>query len=807
MNSNRLIHVSVGSSRTSKEWKQSEFLWSEFVDRLKTPQRSSETFEEYHKLSKADQGKLKDVGGFVGGTLTGLQRKANAAAGRDLVTLDLDNISSGETDNVIRKIESLNISYALYSTRSHAEYKPRLRVVIPLSQTITADEYEPVARKIASYIGMQLCDPTTFETSRLMYWPSCSKDSNYVFKCANKKFVDPSGVLNQYTDWHDVTTWPQVPGSPDSLRAKSLLAKQQDPTTKKGIVGAFCKAYDILSAIEAFIPNAYEETDKEDRLTYTGGSTVAGAVLYDDDKFLFSHHATDPCSGQLVNAFDLVRLHKFSELDDELKDGTPAGRMPSYMAMKRIALEDSKVATELNLQNAIHASDVFNQVEEVSTDVTEDITPDDVNWMRSAGLETNENGGYKKTMDNIIRILNYDPALKGKIAIDEFSVRGLVLGAMPWNSEEGKRLWSDTDDAGIQWYLEQRYNITGKDKVMSALLLVSEQNRINEVKDYLLSLSWDGVPRINTILHDYLGATQDEYTAAVARKSLTAAVARAMEPGCKYDYVPVLVGPQGIGKSTFLATLGKEWYSDSLQSFEGKEAAEMIQGIWINEVGEMAGYNKSESAVVKQFLSKRDDIYRQAYGRRTAKFPRKCVFFGTSNAYDFLKDLTGNRRFWPVDVGQVDPNKSVWDNLPDEVDQIWAEAMEHYKNKEALFFDTPELQALADAEQDGHREANVKEGLIKAFLEKEVPANYDKMDLAARRMFWNGTAVVTQLMPRDKTCALEIWCECFNGDLRYLKRVDSMEINQIMENLKGWRRNKKAKRYGYYGVQKGFETV
>lgn len=801
----------MGNSRTSKEWKQSEFLWSEFVDRLKTPQRSSETFEEYHKLSKADQGKLKDVGGFVGGTLTGLQRKANAVAGRDLVTLDLDNISSGETDNVIRNIESLNISYALYSTRSHAEYKPRLRVVIPLSQTINADEYEPVARKIASYIGMQLCDPTTFEASRLMYWPSCSKDSNYVFKCANKKFVDPIGVLNQYADWHDVTTWPQVPGSPDSLRAKSLLAKQQDPTTKKGIVGAFCKAYDILSAIEAFIPNAYEETDKEDRLTYTGGSTVAGAVLYDDDKFLFSHHATDPCSGQLVNAFDLVRLHKFSELDDEVKDGTPAGRMPSYMAMKRIALEDGKVATELNLQNAIHASDVFNRVEEVSTDVTEDVTedvtPDDVNWMRSAGLETNENGGYKKTMDNIIRILNYDPALKGKIAIDEFSVRGLVLGAMPWNSEEGKRLWSDTDDAGIQWYLEQRYNITGKDKVMSALLLVSEQNRINEVKDYLLSLSWDGVPRINTILHDYLGANQDEYTAAVARKSLTAAVARAMEPGCKYDYVPVLVGPQGIGKSTFLATLGKEWYSDSLQSFEGKEAAEMIQGIWINEVGEMAGYNKSESAVVKQFLSKRDDIYRQAYGRRTAKFPRKCVFFGTSNAYDFLKDLTGNRRFWPVDVGQVDPNKSVWDNLPDEVDQLWAEAMEYYKNKEALFFDTPELQALADAEQDGHREANVKEGLIKSFLEKEVPANYDKMDLAARRMFWNGTAVVSELMPRDKTCALEIWCECFNGDPRYLKRSDSMEINQIMENLKGWRRNKSRRRYGYCGTQKGFEIV
>ena len=397
MEHDRLIHVSIGNSRLSKEWIQSEFLWSEFVAKLQMPQRSAETFEEFQKLSKADQGKLKDVGGFVGGTLSGKQRKANAVTGRDLVTLDLDNIASGETDHVIRKIESLNIAYAVYSTRSHAEYRPRLRVVIPLSETITADEYEPVARKIASYVGMELCDPTTFEASRLMYWPSCSKDAQYVFRVTDNGFVDPKALLQLYDDWTDVSTWPQVPGSPDSLRAKTLLAKQQDPTTKHGVVGAFCRTYDILAAIDTFIPNAYEETNSDDRLTYTGGTTVAGAVLYDNGKFLFSHHATDPCSGQLVNAFDLIRLHKFSDLDADAKDGTPVVRMPSYMAMQKLALADETVAAELNLERVKHSYDVFSKIEPTEEPAgQEKPTLDDVSWMRTAGLQTGEGGAYKK---------------------------------------------------------------------------------------------------------------------------------------------------------------------------------------------------------------------------------------------------------------------------------------------------------------------------------------------------------------------------------------------------------------------------
>ena len=777
-------------------------MWSEFIDRLRTPQRTPETIEEYLKMTKAQQGQLKDIGGFVGGALNGTQRKAKNVTGRDLVTLDLDNIANGETANVLRKIDSLGAGYAVYSTRSHAEFRPRLRVIMPLDRTVTADEYEPIARKLASYIGLEMCDPTTFEASRLMYWPACSSDSQYVFNFADKSFVSADGILKLYTDWHDVSVWPQVPG--EANKAKTLLAKQQDPTSKEGIVGAFCREFNIYQAIERFIPHAYDITEHDDRLTYTGGSTVAGAVIYDGGNFLYSHHATDPCSGQLVNAFDLVRLHLFGDKDEAAKPGTPANKLPSYQEMKKLALGNEAVARDLNQHYAAQASDFFTNLD-TAGDGDKQHQPD-VNWMAEAKLDYDQNTGRpKKTRDNIMKILQHDPALKGKIAVDDFAVRGLALGALPWNPAEDRRLWTDTDDAGVAWWLETRYDITGREKIDGALLLVSEANKINEVKDYLTSLEWDKTPRLDTVLSDYLGADDTPYTRAVARKSLTAAVVRVMQPGCKYDYVPVFVGPQGIGKSTFLATLGKDWFSDSLQSFEGKEAAEMIQGVWINELGEMTGYTRSETNTIKQFLSKREDIYRQAYGRRTGRYPRKCVFFGTCNQFEFLKDLTGNRRFWPVDVGRNKPKKHIWNDLPGEVDQIWAEAVWRWRIGEPLYFEKPEMEDLARAEQEKHREANIKEGVIRSFLEQPIPVNYYSMDLAARRMYWSGGAHGVETMPRKKTCAAEIWCEAFGGNLLLMKRADTLEINQILENLPGWRRTTGNRRFGYCGTQKGFE--
>lgn len=815
MDTDKKISISIGASRWSKQWTQTTMLWSELCNRLKTPVRTKETVEEYHQMKKADQGKLKDIGGFVGGTLKGLQRKAINVTGRDLITLDLDAIKPGDTDNVVRTVDSLGMAYVIYSTRSHTEHRPRLRVVVPTDRTMTVDEYEPIARKLASLIGIGMCDGTTFEASRLMYWPSCPKDAQYVYHIGDKRFLSADGMLGLYDDWHDVRSWPQVPGHEASQRERQLLAKQGDPKSKHGIVGAFCRVYGIREALDEYLPHAYTTVEgSSDRLTFATGSTVAGAIIYDDGQFLYSHHNTDPCCGQLVNAFDLMRLHKFHDLDDAAKDGTPVHKLPSYAAMSKLAMQDTAVVAELNAARAQEsAQNVFAdliQKEEKGKQELTDLNPNaltDVEWMKTSTLKYDDNGRVKPTLDNMLKILVHDQALSGRIAFDRFASRYVAKGALPWNMQPGTRLWTDADDAGLRWYLENKYEVTGRDKVQDAMIMNAEQNGFNEVLDYLDSLTWDGVPRLDTLFTDYLGAEDNVYTRAVARKSFTAAVARAFEPGCKYDTMPILIGRQGAGKSTLIRTMGKRWYADGLSTFEGKEAAENIQGKWIIEAGEMAGYTRAEENASKQFLSRQVDVFRQAYGRRTQEYPRRCVFFGSSNQYEFLKDITGNRRFWPIDIEAQKPTKNVYVNLPGEVDQIWAEAVVRYKNGESLIIEDNEAALkIAETAREAHMESNSKQGLINEFLLQKVPKNWNTMSRSARRTYltMGSHTPNEELEYRNRICAVEVWYECFGIDPSRMKKTDTREINQILMDSPYTDGKAKLMRFGEYGVQRGF---
>ena len=304
---------------------------------------------------------------------------------------------------------------------------------------------------------------------------------------------------------------------------------------------------------------------------------------------------------------------------------------------------------------------------------------------------------------------------------------------------------------------------------------------------------------------DYLGAEDTPYTRAVTRKSLCAAVARALTPGVKYDYMPIISGPQGIGKSTLLRLLGKDWFSDSLQTFEGKEAAEMLQGVWINEIGELQGMTRSEVNDIKGFLSRSEDLYRVPYGRRTNAFPRRCVFFGTTNDTEYLRDATGNRRFWPVDVAKTEPTKDVFMDLEDEVDQIWAEAVTRWRLGEALFL-SGELEAVAREQQEAHRESSTREGMIIEFLKKPVPADWYSRSIAARQIWLGGGEECADLIPRDRICAAEIWCECLQQPLFRMAQRDTREINGILQNLDGWEPAPERPYFGgEYGRQRGYK--
>ncbi|MBN6205559.1 hypothetical protein JYK21_03765 [Ralstonia pickettii] len=798
----RQITISAAGSRKATQWPAQTLFWSEMVEKFRTTVRGKESLQEYMKLPKRQQDELKDVGGFVGGELINNRRKASNVKSRDLLTLDLDNIPAGGTDDILRRLEGLGCAYATYSTRKHDPGKPRLRVILPLSRTATADEYEPLARKLAAIIGISFADPTTFEASRLMYWPSCSADSQYVFHYGDKPFLDADGVLGMYGNWRDIQEWPQVPG--DDNRHVKMAAKQGDPTQKRGVVGAFCRQYDIYTAIETFLPGIYASVDDgSNRMTYIDGSTVGGAVIYEDGLFLYSHHATDPCSGRLVNAFDLVRLHKFGDEDDDAKPDTPVNKLPSFVQMSAFALNDAGVAAIINQERYEKAVEDFG---DSSSNGKDPAAKEDLSWIQQLKISPTT-GQPLRTIENILIALEGESNLKGRIRLDEFADSIVGISPLPWaprDEQEGEFKWAEKDDSGLIIYLEKILGFQSKDKMMHALNQCAARHAFNPVVDYLNSLHWDGVKRLDSLFIDYLGAADMPYTRAVTRKSFTAAVARAMEPGVKYDTMPVLTGAQGLGKTTLVQKMGKLWFSNSLESFEGKEAAELLQGQWIMEIGEMSAYNKSDLNTIKGFLSRTEDQYRAAYARKTEKHPRRCVFFGTSNRSDYLKDSTGGRRFWPIDCGLQQPIKNIFQDLDSEIDQLWAEAVMIWRLGESLIL-TGELAEEAKRQQESHAEQDPWDSVIREFINRKIPIDWNKKDIGARKMYWTSEFGSNNIeeTERDRVCAAEIWTECFNEKVNRMRRSDTMRINDILSNIEGWEKKTKPFRYGPYGLVKG----
>lgn len=783
MQNDKKLIISVGQSRKAINWKAVELYWSEFVQRLSVPQRSTETLAEYKRLTKSQQDELKDVGGFVGGQLNGSRRKSESVISRSLVTLDLDNIPAGQTEDILKRVEGLGCAYIVYSTRKHESAAPRLRVILPTDRDLTADEYEPVARKLASLIGIEFCDPTTFDVSRLMYWSSCCRDSEYIFTYSDKPFVSVDGILGMYGDWHNVSEWPSVPGETERLERNQR--RQEDPTTKKGIIGAFCRVYDVPAAMDKFLPGIYEETSISGRYTYTAGSTVGGAVLYDDGKFLYSHHATDPAQGRTCNSFDLVRLHKFGYLDEEAKPDTPTAKLPSMKEMKNFASQDK--ATRLE-----DAKEKFGAPE---------------NEEAVLELDYDGNNKLKKTAKNIMIVIENDPDLAGKFYYDKFSERIRTKGGLPWNTEIKERSVNDADMAGLRVHLETKYGLTGISKIQDAFDTFMQKTAINTVRDYLDGLHWDGETRLDKVFIDYLGAEDTEYTRKVARLLFCSGVARIYTPGQKYDYLVVLIGPQGIGKSTFARIMGVNWFSDSLKIIDMKDktAAEKLLGVWVVEISEMDGFCKVDSNTIKSFLSICEDRFRPAYGRHAVDKPRQFIALGTSNKRDFLTDETGNRRFLPIDIGVQKPVKSVFSEMRPAIDQIWAEAVMRWRLGERTYPDA-EMERLAAAQQEDHMQEDPREGMIEEFLKIPIPSDWYTKDTTQRRAYIIGGYKTYQgeTAERSKICAVEVWHECFGYPIATLTQRDTRAINAILSKLlKGWEWNNT--RYGEeYGRQRGF---
>ncbi|WP_324664632.1 virulence-associated E family protein [Dehalococcoides mccartyi] len=770
----RDLKISYGDSRLSKRWVNKKTTFEELCERFKVTRRTTETVAEYQKFTKDRRDTAKDVGGYVLGHLKSGRRKKDTVESRSGITLDADHADSG----FIETVEMLfPHNCAIYSTHSHTPKTPRLRVVIPLSRDVTSDEYAALARLVADEIGMDFFDDSTYEPERLMYWPSTPSDGEYVFKVIDGDQLDPDKYLAKLSDWRDCSLWPT--SSRQSEVIQRSIHQQQNPLEKEGVVGAFCRSYSIEDTIATFLPDIYEPSAMAGRYDYIPADSSAGVVLY-EGKWAFSHHATDPACGKLLNAFDLVRVHKFTDFDDK------AG----FKAMSELALKDEKVNTLIAEERIAAAETEFAESED---------------WM--SRLQREKSGILCNTLGNLLLILNNDDALSG---IRHNKLANQIYGEnLPW--ERPHPPWRDADTAQLVAYVDKRYGTFSARNYELALIKVSDDRAYHPIQEYLNSLPpWDRVPRMDTLLIDYLGAEDSPYTRAVTRKTLVAAVARILSPGVKHDSILVLNGKQGIGKSTLFSKLGRQWYSDSLSisDMKDKTAPEKLQGYWLLELGELAGIKKMDVETVKSFITRTDDKYRPSYGRAVESHPRQCIIVGTTNSDGgFLRDITGNRRFWPVRVSGGGKYHA-WELT--ETDQIWAEAKFRYTEGEELFL-KGDIALAAFAEQRDAMENDDREGLVAEYLEEMLPDNWDTMDIYRRLEYIRSTDDPTRAkgtVRRSQVCVMEIWCECFGKSRESIKKADSYEIEGILNRIGGWAKyegNKTGKKaVPMYGVQRVF---
>ena len=768
------MKIAYGNSRMEKRWKNNEISWDDFCKRVSTTQTTTETVEEYRKMTKPQQDAVKDVGGFVGGHLRGGRRKTGTVLCRSMLTLDMDH----GTPDILDELSLFNShELCVYSTHKHTPEAPRLRLIFPLKRDVSEEEYPALARKVAQEIGMDLFDDTTYQPHRLMYWPSTSRNGEYVYQVMDGDILDPDAYLGLYDDWRDVSTWPV--SSRESEAVKKAAKQQADPLAKTGAVGAFCRTYPIREAIEKFLPDVYAPSAMEGRYDYIPADSSAGVIII-DEKFAYSFHATDPACGQLLNAFDAVRLHKFPD-DDPKK---------SYNAMAEFAAADERVKLR-----------IFEEKRQAAAEDFDEADPD--TWKKQLQYEK-KSMELKNNLHNLMLILENDENLKG-IVFNQLADGMEIRGKVPW--PHPAKFWRDADDAQLICYVDAAYGTFSARNYDIAVTKAVDDRSYHPIREFFETLpDWDGVERADTLLVDYLGAEDTPYVRAVTRKELCAAYCRVYHPGIKFDSMIVLNGDQGIGKSTLIAKLGGEWYSDSLNlsDMNDKTAAEKLQGYWIMEIGELAGMRKADLDKVKAFISRQDDKYRASFGRRVTPHPRQCVFFGTTNSQNgYLRDITGNRRYWNVKVpgnGKYKP----WDMDADTVKQVWAEVMVYAKAGEKLYL-PPELEAYAKEEQRAAMERDDREGLVQEYLDMLLPDTWDSMDVYKRRDYVREADDPMRpdgIVRRMEVSNMEIWCECFGKAKEDMKPSDSYSIAAIMERMDGWSRTGKAKVLPIYGKQR-----
>lgn len=789
---------------------------------LEDKERLSDNEKDRRKELKGYIDSLKFHGGYYFGGTFESNTRGNAVTSKSLITLDIDNISPDidfldlvQNNSFLKPYE-----YIIHSTAKHFPKHQRYRLIIPLEEALTEDialKYECIARHVANTImDISKFDKTAFDDTHLMLYPVIAQDTppkyyTYYHNETNN-FLNSLDILSQY-NYHDRYTFvgverptvQELPPTPQKLYNSSsdlITSRDKDnlriyiaqelqennisvpdvTSTKK--FGCVCGSSDACNFGRGYVCNCFS-SNHDSRLGKRGN----GVYTYDIfDLYAYTHNL-DTSRDFIKICYELSRKYNITLENSEQVE---------RFLYKPTAI-DGFQGVRNNTTVAHHNGNGNNST---SSNVPE--------WYNL--LRISQKGNIISSLHNIKTILQNDDTYKGKIEYNE------LTNMRTFNRTD----WEDVHESMIKLYLEEQYNLcVSVENINHVCNIIEYNNRYHPIREHLSQLKWDGIPRVNTVFSDFLGAKNDIYTQKVASITFIGAVARIFQPGIKYDTCTVFVGRQGLGKSKFISKLAinQDWFTDGVTTFDGKEFYESIQGKWLVELGEGTAFQKSIKERSKQAIASQQDSYRKPYARNPITLKRQCIFFGTTNNYDFLKDETGDRRYYPIDVDRRNATKNMDTELtPKYVNQLWAEALERYKQGEEIYITDGNILTIAEQEQRNHFDENPLQSDIYNFLDILLPPPQEwySMTLEQRKIYiqavQSGEDTLKSLRRasvyrRDRVSIKEIMCELYGYELNQpIERKISLDISRSLTAL-GWHKTGKAERINPYGLQRIFKSI
>lgn len=843
------LKFSISQGRSLRNVENVKWNWRELLERLSRSDEDGLTLAQFKERPKDWQAKKKNNGYFVGGQFKLGIRHKNLMRPRQIITFDIDEGAPRLLAALRAGTSGLgDTEYAVYSTKTHGNGAIKLRVVIPLGKLLPHEHFQPASRVLAESldVSMRAVDPVSFKPSQLMYWPAHCADIEPIFFHHQGPLMDVDDRLAAWKaswgDWSDLGKLPRSPRERQLI--ENEVAQSANPLDKRGIVGAFCRRYDIHEAIAEFLseiyePSEYDQNGVPSRYSFLGGTSSNGFVVYDNGLKAHSHHSSDPCADMNVNAFDLVRIHRFGHLDGNREPEDDPRQMRSFKAMELMLLEDADVKRELREGNyGISPADIDDSLEaDEPEEVTSDEIPDSVfeikpgkvdddDWMD--GLSQNQKGIIDSKYPNIVLILDHDPMFRGKFGYNEFTGTECLIGRVRSRSlnvdiapRKGQTFTplEDYHINEVRLILEAKRgpgrtgwgtSVNERD-MQAAISKVCREHTFHPIRDKLAGLVSDGRRIYDRLFIEVCHAPDTLYYRTAAKYFLTAAVARVFSPGTKWDTSPVLIGPTNIGKSTFVQRLGTKAWSTSNAGFydDTQKRVEATEGFWFVEHAELQHLRSAKTDDARKATASQGyDTHRDPYARRKRDRPKQYVTVGTVEEANFLRAY--DRRTWPVFCGNKKLNL---DWITDNWNQIFAEAVANYRTLLAAGHDPDYLPIFLTGEAEAeHRQLQTKNvieteipaltGIVSAWLDEPVPVNQAKCGSSFQDKA-DDALDDEKLVQRDRTCLMEVHERALGRPLDRYDRKAATLAGEIMRAVSGWIEGQMI-RAGAYKRQRGW---